>query len=97
MSAEALTESVVALIRDIEVLKKEYRSTKCAEAWSESAVALIREYQRLYVSAHVIEVPCHSISGLRHSYNYMCSLNYYLIIGALCLSSSNSPKWQGTV
>ena len=32
--------------------------------------------------AHVIEVPCHSISGLRQSYNFMSSVNYYLIIGS---------------
>ena len=25
----------------------------------------------LYVSTHVTEVPCHSISGLRQSYDYM--------------------------
>ena len=35
--------------------------------------------------AHVTEVSCHSISGLRQSYNYMCSRTYYLIIGALSL------------
>ena len=34
--------------------------------------------------AHVTEVSCH-LSGLRHSYNYMCSGTYYLIIGALRL------------
>ena len=39
----------------------------------------------LYVSTHVIEVSCHSISGLKQSYNYMCSRTYYLIIGALSL------------
>ena len=35
--------------------------------------------------AHVTKVPCHSISGLRQSYNYMCSRTYYLLIGALSL------------
>ena len=33
--------------------------------------------------AYLTEVSCHSISGLRQSYNYMCSGTYYLIIGAL--------------
>ena len=41
------------------------------------------------MSAHVTEVSCHSISGLRKSYNYMCSRTYYLLIGALSLPSSN--------
>ena len=35
---------------------------------------------------------CHSRSGLRHSYNYMCSVTYYLIIGALRLPPSNSLR-----
>ena len=44
---------------------------------------------------HVItEVPCNLISGLRHSYNYMCSGTYYLILGALSLPTSNSPRWS---
>ena len=42
----------------------------------------------LYVPAHITEVPCHSISGLRQFYNYMCSGTYYLIIGALSLATS---------
>ena len=46
----------------------------------------------LYVPAHVTKVPCHSISGLRHSYNYMCSVTYYLIIGALRLPPSKSTR-----
>ena len=37
----------------------------------------------VYVPAHVTEVPCHSISGLGKSYNYMSSVTYYPIIGAL--------------
>ena len=32
---------------------------------------------------HVTEVPCHSISGLKQSFNYMCSRTYYLIRGHL--------------
>ena len=32
--------------------------------------------------AHVIEVPCHSISGLRQSYNFMSLVTFYLIIGS---------------
>ena len=36
----------------------------------------------LYVSAHVTEVSCHSITGLRKFYNYMSSVTFYLIIGA---------------
>ena len=32
--------------------------------------------------AHVTEVPCYSITGLRQFYNYMSSVTYYLIIGA---------------
>ena len=32
--------------------------------------------------AHVAEVSCHSITGLRQFYNYMSSITYYLIIGA---------------
>ena len=31
---------------------------------------------------HVTEVPCHSITGPRQFYNYVCSVTYYLIIGA---------------
>ena len=42
----------------------------------------------LYVPVHITEVPCHSISGLRQFYNYMCSGTYYLIIGALSLPTS---------
>ena len=34
------------------------------------------------MSAHVTEVPCHSITGLRQFYNYICSVTYCLIIGA---------------
>ena len=34
------------------------------------------------MSAHVTEVSCHSITGLRQSFNYMSSVTYYLIIGA---------------
>ena len=37
------------------------------------------------MSAHVTEVSCHSISGLRQSYNDMCLETYYLIIEALRL------------
>ena len=33
----------------------------------------------LYMPAHVTEVPCHSISSLRQSYNYMYLGTYYLI------------------
>ena len=47
--------------------------------------------------AHVIEVPCHSIFGLRQSYNYMCSGTYYLIIGALSLPTLNSLCLGGEV
>ena len=32
--------------------------------------------------AHVVQVPCHSITRLRHFYNYMSSVTYYLIIEA---------------
>ena len=32
---------------------------------------------------------CNSISGLRYSYNYLCSCTYYLIIRALSLPPSN--------
>ena len=39
----------------------------------------------LYVSAHGTELSCHSISGFKKYYNYMCSGTYYLIIGALSL------------
>ena len=49
------------------------------------------------MSAHVTEVSCHSISGLRKSYNYMCSGTYYLIIGALRLPTSNSLRRGGEV
>ena len=44
--------------------------------------------------AHVTEVSCHSIFGLRQSYNDMCSRTYYLIIGALRLPTSNSPRYN---
>ena len=38
---------------------------------------------------HVVtEVSCHLIPGLRHSYNYIYSGTYYLIIGALSLPTS---------
>ena len=41
------------------------------------------------MSAHITEVSCHSILGLRQFYNYMSSVNYCLIIGvflaALCI------------
>ena len=47
--------------------------------------------------ANVTEVSCHSISGLRQSYNYMCSRTYYLIIGALSFPSSNSLRRGGEV
>ena len=32
--------------------------------------------------AHITEVPCHSITGIRQSYNYLSSVTYCLIIGA---------------
>ena len=51
--------------------------------------SMVRECRRTnhrkpkyYVHAHVTKVPCHSISGLRQSYNYMSSVTYCLIIGA---------------
>ena len=46
---------------------------------------------------HVTEVPCHSISSLRQSYNYMCSRTYYLIIRAFSLPTSNFLRRGGEV
>ena len=45
----------------------------------------------------VTEVMCHSISGLKQSYNYMCSGTYYLIIRALALPALNSLRLGGEV
>ena len=47
--------------------------------------------------AHVTKVPCHSISGLEQSYNYICSRTYYFIIGAFSLPITNSLHRGGEV
>ena len=39
--------------------------------------------------AHVTEVLCHSISGLRLSKNYICSGTYYIILGFLYYRCTN--------
>ena len=46
---------------------------------------------------HVTKVSCHSISGLRQSYNYMCSRTYYLIIRTLSLLRSVEAARYGKI
>ena len=78
-STELLNKSVVALIKSTEVLNRSVVTLiRSTEVLNRSVVAPIRD-----VSAHVvIEVPCHLILGLRHSYDYMYSETSYFIIGA---------------